>query len=193
MHEAIEFFRSLFSRRSSEERAALAAHIGVPVTVLALGVLGGGPQGFVFDFLGPITIAELRTEVRSDGTIAPRSGVAVILEPSDGEVSLPITGGGPGLWTSLDRQMLEINRNRVSVQGGALSARTPLLGVAGPVTIVVDGEASNILNVPGGTESRQSRDLVSRSAVSILTAVLLAAVFALGIALSASVPHVIPD
>jgi hypothetical protein len=184
----LESLVKLLLGRSHPEIAKIVAYLVAPAVVLSLAALSADSHGLGLDLIGPITISELRSEIMVDGTTHSRPGVAVIVEPTSAELRVPIVGPSGGIWSSLDESTLKANRDRLHLDGGGVVSRTPLLGVNGPVAIVIDGRLGSEIQTVGGTDPINNWMLPARRSVSILSSVLLAWVFAFGMAFSAAIP-----
>jgi hypothetical protein len=177
--------------RSPKVRAMVCAHFLAPALVIAIGLASTQGRGLIFDLAGPVTVSELRSEMNADGEVKARNGVALILEPVSAESTIPIIGGTGGIWSSLDGVTLAANRDRLVLTGNGLSSRTPFAGVSSAVSLIVDGNLGKEVQIPGGTSAIDGWRLTPRRSLSILSSVLLACVFAFGMALPAGSP--IPD
>ena len=173
--------------RSPRDIARVSAYLLSPGLVLFLTISGVHGRPLAIWLERPAAIAELKTEVVGRNNPTPRNGVAVILEPLESEYRIPLSATST-LWSSLDDAAARANRDRLVLDPTGLNAKTPLLGVNGPVTLVVGGELGTEIQVPGGTERVDDWRLPSRRSLSIVSSVLLACVFAFGMALVTGLP-----
>lgn len=178
--------------RSDRELARMCAYFLAPAAVLSLAMLGGPQGGSVFDLTGPMTISELRSEMSLSGTSAIKNGVALLLEPTTAESRILVGSQTGRIWTSLDLEALNANRDRLAYSIDAFSVRTPFIGVNRPVAVIIEGTLGKEVQVPGGASSIDDWRLAPRRAVSIMSSVLIACAFAFGIALTAGTPAVAP-
>ncbi len=183
----------LLKGRSHEEAARISAYLLAPACVLILTVSGVQDGPFVIGGERPLAITELRTELVGPGDVKAKRGVAVIVEPLDGEYRIPFGSGASKLWSSLDEQSLRANRGRLLLDGGGLSGRSPLVGVNAPVAVVIEGELGNEIQVPGRSERVDDWRLPPRRSGSMASSVLIACVFAFGISLSTGLPSARSD
>jgi hypothetical protein len=193
MYELINVIRDLVDGRPHPEVAKAFAYLLAPALVLSLAAVSSGGHGLGFDVLGPMSVAMLQSEMSSDGSIRAKPGVAVIMEPVGAELRIPIEGSADRVWSSLDESTLRANRDRLRVDGGGFVSHAPLMGVNAPVTMVVEGRLGSTIQTVGGTDPISNWTLPARRAVSILSSVLLACVFAFGMAFAAVVPSIRSD
>lgn len=197
MLENLKFISDLFvdfgSGRRNPELAKFCAYILAPSAAFVLAAGFSGGHGLGLDLLGPVTVSELRSEISSDGTTRSRPGIAVIIEPSEAEVRIPIAGGTPTIWSSLDESTLRVNQDRLQLDSGGFRSRTPLFGVDAPVAVVLEGRLGESMQVVGGSDPMEDWTLPARRGVSILSSILLACVFAFGMAFVAAIPSVAAD
>jgi hypothetical protein len=186
------FITALTRRLTPDQWAAHCAYLLAPSLVLTVALAGVYNRGLVFDLAGPISFTELKGEIQADGSVTSRDGVVVMLDASPAEARVPLTGATGRLWSSLSAGQLVANKDHLRIENGVLSSRTPLLGTAGPSTLVVEGRLLGSADVPGGSESTDLLRLPDSRVTSILASVLLACVFAMGMAL-ASTGHSQPN
>jgi hypothetical protein len=178
--------------KSKDEIAKLSAYFLAPAVVLGLsflGFFGGGAN----DLDRPIAIAELRTEITGKGNPEAKRGIVIIAEPVSSEYRIPLGPGASKIWSSLDAETAAANADRLVISGGGFNGKTPLIGVNGPVTMVVDGELGKDVQVLGGTEATEDWRLASRRSSSLVSSVLAACFFAFGVSLSLATASPPPD
>jgi len=193
MLEILKAIWELLKGHGEEEIAKISAYVLAPGLLFGLSISGAFFHGgFTSDFERPIAISELKTEVLLDGTLQSRNGVVLIAEPVSSEYGIQLgTGGGSKVWSSLDKEAMQMNLDRFVVDnGGGLRGKTPFVGVTNPVAIVVDGELGKNIQVPGGVERVEDWLLHSRRSNSLVTSVMFAWVFALGMSLTIGLPSV---
>lgn len=183
--------KEIISGRTSEELSRVAAYFLAPglVVCLAVGNLSG--PGLGLDLAKPAAITKLATEVDIQGNVAPRTGIAVTIEPIDAEYSLPIAGA-KRMWVSLDLDMVLANTERLVLTERGLRGRSPLIGVSEPVVVVVEGQVGTDVLVPGSVEHLEDWRIQSRRSLSLVSSTLLACVFAFGMALTTGFPSMDP-
>jgi hypothetical protein len=169
--------------KSKDEIAKISAYFLAPAVVLGLSLLGffGGGAN---DLDRPIAISELKTEISGKGTPQAKRGIVIIAEPVSSEYRIPLGQGASKIWSSLDEDSAIANADRLVISGGGFNGKTPLIGVNGPVTVVVDGELGKDVQVLGGTEATEDWRLTSRRSGSLVSSVLAACFFAFGVSLS---------
>lgn len=180
------YLKSLFEflrGRSPDEIAKISAYFLAPLVVLGLSIVGflGGDAA---DSDRPIAISELKTEITGRGELGAKRGIVVIAEPVSSEYRIQLGPGATRIWSSLDEEAARANSDRLVLAGGGLNGKTPLLGVSSPVTLVVDGDLGNDVQILGGTESVEDWRLSSRRASSLVSSVLAACFFAFGVSLT---------
>jgi len=183
-----KFILELLRDRNPAAIARISAYFLAPGLILGSvvsGVLGGG---LGLDLERPITISQLRTEFSANGDPVPKPGLALIVEPVASEYRIQFQSATLHLWSSLDEQAAEANRDRLIVDGSGVSGKGPLLGVTDPVLVVVEGKLGDSILLPGGTVKADNWQLPSRRSDSIVSSALLACAFAFGIALATGFP-----
>jgi hypothetical protein len=175
----LEFLKA----RSKDELARISAFLLTPLLVLSWSVFGffGGEA---ISLERAVTISELRTEIVKGGGPAPKRGVVLIAEPESSEYRIPLGPGASKIWSSLDEEAAHANVDRLVLDGGGLKGKTPLIGVSGPVTLVIEGELGQEIQVPGGTERAEDWRLASRRANSLVATVMASCFFAFGVSVA---------
>jgi hypothetical protein len=183
-----KFILELLRGRNPAAIARISAFFLAPGLILGSVVSGvlGGSLGL--DLERPITISQLRTEISANGIPVPKAGFALIVEPVPSEYRIQLQSAPSHLWSSLDEQAAEANRDRLTLDGSGVSGRGPLMGVSDPVTVVVEGRLGDKILLPGGAVKADNWLLPSRRSDSIVSSALLACAFAFGIALATGFP-----
>jgi hypothetical protein len=168
------------------EKAKITAYLLAPGLVMALtvSILLGGSIGI--DVAQPISVSELKSEISVAGEISKKAGFVVTIEPVAPEFRIELRAQASRILSSLDEQTIRANKNRLSIDGGGVSATPPFIGGNSPVTFVVDAPLGKEIQLPGRIERTEDLLLQSRRSVSIVASVLLACVFAFGMS-SASI------
>jgi hypothetical protein len=177
----------LASKQSPSSLAKLVAYLLMPGLVMVLALLGVYSFSGGLDLGGPVRIAELQTEVDTNGRITSKPGIAITVEPATAEYRIPLLASG-SIWSSLDSKTAKMNDDRLVVTASEMRGKSPLWGVSAPVTVVVAGKASGEIWLPGGKESLNSWRLEPRRSVAFLSNVLLVCVFVFGMSLAAVWP-----
>lgn len=181
---AIDFF---LSKESEARRAKVAAHLLAPALVLGIAVSGVYSLSLGFDFGAAVTVAELRTQLDTGGSIIPRPGVALIVEPTETEYRIPLKTPST-VWTSLDERTARMNDDRLVLTQTEFRGESPLVGVSVPVAVVVAGEPDGEIWVPGGKVGLSHRRMEPRRSIAFVSIVLLVCVFAFGMSFAAVFP-----
>jgi hypothetical protein len=183
-----KFILELLRGKNPPAIARISAFFLAPGLILGSVVSGvvGGSLGF--DLERPITISPLKTEISANGSPVPKPGFALIVEPVPSEYHIPLQSATSHIWSSLDEQEAQANRDRLTLDGDGVSGRSPFLGISDPVTVVVEGKLGDEILLPGGSFKSDNWQLPSRSSDSIVSSALLACAFAFGIALATGFP-----
>jgi hypothetical protein len=169
--------------KSKDEIAKISAYFLAPLIVLGLSIVGFFGGGAT-DLDKPIAISELKTEIGGQGGTKIKRGIVIIAEPVASEYRIPLGPGASKIWSSLDEDAARANADRLVLQQGGLNGKSPLIGVSGPVTIVVDGDLGKHVQILGGVEATEDWRLSSRRSSSLDTSVLAACFFAFGVSLT---------
>jgi hypothetical protein len=188
MLEAIRALVSFLKGRDAAQLAMLFAYLFAPAAVMATGLLGLAGRGLAVDLGRPVVISELRSEIDRNGLARQRHGVAVTVESSAPEFHLPLNGASGTVWTSLEPAQLRANVGRVLSDSDGLTSRNPFLGMSGPVTLIVDGEPSGRLDLPGRIDPVADWRLPSRQSLALVSSVLISCVFAFGMSVAMGLP-----
>jgi|GEM_PF-6584757 len=180
----------LLKGRSDVERAKISAYVLAPVLLLGFTILEVSGGVLAIDSERPVTISELKTELKGRGDSEPKRGVVLIAEPVSSEYRIQLAAGASKIWSSLDADAVRANADRLFLDSSGLNGKTPFVGVNAPVTIVVDGDLGKDVQIPGGTERIEDWRLYSRRSSSIVSSVLLACVFAFGMSLAMGLPSI---
>jgi hypothetical protein len=178
----------LLKGHDPKQAAKVSAYLLAPGVVLVVTIWVVQGRLFPIGLDRPVAIAELRTEIDGKNGPKPKRGVALIVEPTESEYRIPLRFGASTIWSSLNEEAARANSDRLALDSGGLKGRAPFLGVNTPVTVVVDGELGNEIQVPGGTERLDDWLLPSRRSILIVSGVLIACVFAFGMSLSTGFP-----
>jgi hypothetical protein len=178
----------LLKGQSPAAMARIAAFLLAPGLILGSvvsGVLGGS---FGVELERPITISKLRTEISANGSTVSKPGFALIVEPITSEYRVQIQSATSEIWSSLDEQTAQANRERLTLDASGVTGKGPFLGVNEPVTVVVEGQIGEEILIPGGAVKTDNWQLPSRRSDSIVSSALLACVFAFGMSLATGLP-----
>lgn len=188
MIEILKAIREFLQRANRDQLAQISASLLAPGLVFALALSGTLTSGIGIDLGRPIAISQLRTEISENGDTTSKHGIALIVEPLSIEYRIPLVPGAGRIWSSLDIDAARANADRLVITAGGLRGKAPFLGVTGPVTLVVPGEAGKEVYTPGGRQTLDDWQLPSRRSTSIVSSVLLACVFAFGMSLASGLP-----
>jgi|ERR1043166_1862100 hypothetical protein len=188
MLELIKTVHEYLRRLSSDDFAKFMAYCLAPFTVLMFVV--SGPFGGLFgiETARPIAISELKTEQSLTGTLTPKPGFVLVIEPVASDFRIQLPTAPSHIWSSLDDSTARANKDRLTLDDRLIVSRAPFFGVGGPVTVVVPGQLGAEVQVPGGAEKTDDLTLRSRRSVSLMTGVLLVCVFALGMSSVTGLP-----
>lgn len=181
---AIDF---LLSKKFEARRAKISAHLLAPALVLGISVSGVYSLSLGFDFGAAVTVAELRTQLDTGGSIIRRPGIALIVEPTETEYRIPLKAAST-VWTSLDERTARINDDRLVLTQTEFRGESPLVGVSAPVAVVIEGEPESEIWVPGGKARLGDRRMEARRSIAFVSIVLLVCVFAFGMSFAAVFP-----
>jgi hypothetical protein len=189
MLDVIKALWDIIRGQGPAQRAKLVAYAIAPGLILGLSVsrLSGG--GLAIGFEGDVAISELKTEITGSGSPSSKRGIVLIAEPVSKDFRVQL-GMASKIWSSLDAATVLKNKDRLALDGDDLKVTTPLFGVNGPVTIVVDGELGKDIQVPGDTESAEDWRLSSRQSRSLVSWVLAVCFLALGMTVATVAPSV---
>lgn len=182
----VEYLAKIFEflkGKSKEEIARYCAHFFAPAFVFGISIFGFFGVAAV-DLDRPIAISELKTEVAGNSDPTRKRGIVIIAEPGTSEYRIPLGAGASKVWSSLDEDAVRANADRLVLSAGSFSGKTPFMGVAEPVAVVVDGEVGKQVQVLGGTEATDDWKLSSRRSVSLVSSVLGACFFAFGVSVT---------
>jgi hypothetical protein len=177
-----EFVKEL----SPVQRAKFAAFFLAPALILGVSISRLG-SGLSIDSERAVAISELKTEVAGTGGPSAKRGVVLIAEPEAKDFRIQLKNSSK-IWSSLDDETVRSNSDRLAFNGDELKVITPFLGVSEPVAIVIDGDLSKDILVPGGTEPAENWRLSSRRSSSLVPGVLAVCFLALGMAVPTAAP-----
>lgn len=182
----IDYLKAIFEflkGKSKDEIAKISAHFLAPVVVLGLSIIGFFGGGAA-DLDRPIAISELKTEIAGKSDPSAKRGIVIIVEPGSAEYRIPLGPSASKIWSSLDEETARANADHLVLSGGGFNGKSPLIGIDGPVAIVVDGDLGKEVQVLGGTEATDDWRLSSRRSSSLVSSVLGACFFAFGVSLT---------
>jgi hypothetical protein len=182
----IDYLKAIFEflkGKNKDEIAKISAHFLAPLVVLGLSIIGFFGGGAA-DLDRPIAISELKTEITGKSDPSPKRGIVIISEPGSAEYRIPLGPGASKIWSSLDEEAARANVDRLVLSAGGLNAKSPFIGVDGPVAVVVDGDLGKEVQVLGGREATDDWRLSSRRSTSLVSSVLGACFFAFGVSLT---------
>jgi hypothetical protein len=188
---SIETIVGLLKGQDPASIAKLSAYFLAPALVLGLTL--PGTSNSLLD-LGPgqaISIAPLRSELLANGVTRAKPGLAIMLQPSEAEYEILLSTPPSRIWSSLDPITASANQTRLTLERHGVRAKSPLLGVSDPVTLIVEGATGPNVQVPGGVERLEDLFQQSSRSLSVLSGVLLACIFAFGMSAALSIPS--PD
>lgn len=152
-----------------EKKAWVFAHLVVPAIVAAV-VLGlVTVPGFVDDG-STFAVVPLQSVYRADTSCTPRAGVAIILEPGEGSLSLPWGyRSATEVWTSLTSDDHVANLERLRIGPNRIAADLPLLGPPEPIVIVAEGASRGEISIRGDRTTLASMRLRPRQSAALAT------------------------
>lgn len=183
----LEILLDLPSKHAPGTLAKIVAHLLMPGFVMALAISSVYSSSMALDLSGPVTVAELQTQVDTQGRITLKPGIALTVEPVTSEYRIPLNAGST-IWTSLDSKTAKVNDDQLVVTPTEVRARSPFWGVSAPVTVVVAGQASGEIWLRGGKEPLKNWRLEPRRSLAFLSNILLVCVFVFGMSLTAVLP-----
>jgi len=165
----------------------LFGHLAVPIVVLSYLGVGLGNGGAAISLEESVTAVPIRSSYAIAGRTESQEGIALIFEPSELDFALPwIKERGALVWTSLDRETLNNNKERLQFDDDGMRIRLPLLGVAEPFVIFAKARQSAALLLPGKKYSLADLRLVSKRSAALSMWSIIASMFGLGLMLNAS-------
>lgn len=176
-----------FTRKRPGSVAKLVAHVLMPVFVMGLALSDVYSTTLIFDFRKPISVAELRTEIDTQGRITQKTGVALTIEPVESEYRIPLEAAST-VWMSIDSRTAKLNDDRLMLTRTELRGKSPLMGVSTPVTVIATGKSNGEIWIPGGTEQIGNWRLEPRRSIAFLTHILFVCVFIFGMSVTAVLP-----
>ena len=184
MFDFLKFVAEQIIKGDRDNLSVLCAYVIAPLTFIVTTVMQLPGGVLSVESSQTFSITELKTIVTLDGTQTQgKTGTAIIVQPDTQEHRVRVLSEHAQIWTSLDEKGMRDNLSRLELNGNGISVR-PFLGENRPVTIVVDGDISDDIQVPGGIMNRSEFVSSPGRATSFLLYVLLACTFAFGLALA---------
>lgn len=188
MLEALKVIAEWLQQLTPAGRAKFAAYWIAPGFILISTLAGMFGNPLALDSARPIAVAELKTTISTTSGVEPKRGFAIIVEPVPSELRIQFAPSPSYVWSSLDEGSARANSSRIILdKDGGLYARSPFFGASDPVTFVVEGQLGPV-HIPGGQEKVSDLALRSRRSSSLMTGVLIACIFAFGMASSSGLP-----
>jgi len=185
----LDWFTSQVKHLSPENAASAAAHLFAPGLVIILTFVGTSERTGI-DLMPPVSVTTLRSLISHDGRVVSQHGVAITVEPTSMEWTLPIASPRPELWTSLDSGEVEINRSRLVFVNGMLAIKAPYIGVSRPITVVIEGVAGEQMLFPGGHDTLAELTPPAKRSLALVYSVTMVCIFAFGMSISTAIPLV---
>lgn len=183
LEKIIEWIRE----SNPEQRAQVAAYVIAPWAVLSFAVAGVYTPGVGLDFGRPMAVSSLQTEISSDGRVTQKQGIALTVEPTETEFTVPFDSAS-SMWTTLAPEIARANTRRLAVTGSGLDGNWPLRGVNTPVTVVVQAKPGREILIPGGRDALEAWQPQPRRSLTFISSVLFSCVFAFGMSLATGLP-----
>lgn len=187
LEKIVQILLELTSKHGPETLAKVVAHLLMPGLIMSLAISSVYSSSTALDLSGPVTVAELQTQVDTQGRVTSKPGIALTVEPVASKYRIPLNAGST-IWMSLDSKAARVNDDRLVVTPTEVRGESPFWGVTAPVTVVVAGQPSGEIWLPGGKESLKNWGLEPRRSIAFLFDVLLVCVFVFGMSLAAVWP-----
>jgi hypothetical protein len=188
----IDTIAKLVASLTPDQRVKFLAYVLAPFIVLIIPFLYHF-SGMTLDPGKSVVVSELKTETLSNGNTNMKSGVALIIDPEDLQFRVPLRAPSSALWTSLDEEEMYANKTHLMLDRRGFSGVAPLIGVKDPVTVILEGQLIDQIELSARKETLKGWRLVSKKANSALAGVLIICVFAFGFAFATVVPSVEGD
>lgn len=176
-----------------EKKAWVFAHLVVPAIVVAV-LLGLVTVPGLVDEDTTFAVIPLESVYRADRSCTPRSGVAIILEPGEGSLSIPWGyGSATEIWTSLPREAHVANADRLRIDVDRIAADLPLLGPPEPVLLVAEGTSKGDISIRRNTTALAAARLRPRQSGALATWAMVVSLFGAALTSVSSVNRPAPN
>lgn len=175
-----------------ERKAWLYAHVLVPAIVVAvlLGIVT--VPGFA-DGDSSFAVIPLQSVYQTNRSCSARTGVALILEPDDADLSIPWRyGAAPEIWTSIDPATHAANASRLRIDGSSIAADLPLLGASDPVLVIAEGVSAGDIMVRRDITPFASARLRPRQSAALATWAMVITLFGAALTSVSTVSRALP-
>lgn len=155
LERIVDLLEELFKKPLSDRCRIFASVLvpGVSMVGCLTFLLVSGPS---FQSERSLALTELKTSMQlvdANTVIAEREGLALFAVPSDREWYLPMESQVQGeLWTSLDRDLLVANSERIQLSQDGLRLKLPLIGTNEPFVAITSMRGSGEVLSGGRTE-----------------------------------------
>lgn len=171
---------------SRHRRHWVYAYVIVPGAVVSYTLSGLSPVSPFKIFEDGVSIVPIKAVNDTATGIKEESGLVVILDPSELELSIPWTSSASKpnrLLMSLDSDSFRGNTSRLTMDAAGLRAQLPLLGISEPVVLIALGGPANDVLFPGKKVSVNSLGLSARSSVALALWGIIASMFGIGLSI----------
>lgn len=146
-----------------------------PAVVMTIGFVVIGKAQLIAQPEEAVAIVELRSTLAPNGTTLEQPGVLMLLEGTSEPFALPIAGPHSEVMTTLDRQTLEANQDRLLVSPGLVRVSPPILGTETLGVLLPQARVNGLVSFPGRQVDPKDLELPSRRSEALAAWGLIAA------------------
>lgn len=146
-----------------------------PAVVMTIGFVIIGRAQLIAQPEEAVALLELQSAVGSNGTVMEHPGVLLLLEGTFEPFALPLTGPHSEMVTTLDRQTLEANQDRLRVSPVLVRVNPPILGTEALGILLPQARVNGLVSFPGRQVAPKDLELPSRRSEALAAWGLIAA------------------
>lgn len=157
------------------------AFVLVPLGVLFYWWHGSGFLGSRPNIEDRVSVMPIRSQLVEGGGAETENGLIATFKAVDGEYRISLQDPPASIMTNLNQEQAVENMGQVDWRAGVVSVDMPLMGTGGPLTLVIDGEASGSLLQKSTRTPLSEISKHNNNRYDLLFACLLALFFSYGV------------
>ncbi|KAA0254708.1 MAG: hypothetical protein EDX89_08415 [Acidobacteria bacterium] len=146
-----------------------------PAVVMTIGFLIIGRAQLIAQPEEAVALLELQSALGSNGSAMEHPGVLLLLEGTFEPFAVPLTGPHSEMVTTLDRQTLEANQDRLRFSPALVRVNPPILGTEALGILLPQARVNGLVSFPGRQVDPKDLELPSRRSEALAAWGLIAA------------------
>ena len=128
----------------------------------------------------------LTTTINDKGLIKSQDGILFLVDNFQSEFAIPTNNDSNKIWTSLSKEILDLNKNKFLINNNYLRISPNFLGEMNPYAVIINGEKPGTVDLPREKKNIEDFYPASIESRSVLLWIFIASVFGFGLLIPVS-------